>query len=257
MQIATWNINSVKARLPNLLDWLGSAQPDVLLLQEIKCQTEDFPLIEIRAAGYEAVALGQKSYNGVAILSRHPIVDVRLGLPGDDTDEQARYIEATVKGVRVGGLYLPNGNPAPGPKYDYKLAWMARLRAHAEELVQGDLPVVLTGDYNVCPTDLDVYDPIGFATDALCLPASRAAFRALLNVGFTEAYIALNPGAAHHYTFWDYQGRAFERGDGLRIDHFLLSGLAADRLQKCEIDIVPRGREKASDHTPVICTLSE
>ncbi len=257
MQIATWNINSVKARLPNLLDWLGSAQPDVLLLQEIKCQTDDFPLMEIRAAGYQAVALGQKSYNGVAILSRHPIEDVRLGLPGDDTDEQARYIEATVKGVRIGGLYLPNGNPAPGPKYDYKLAWMARLRAHAEDLVLGDLPVVLTGDYNVCPTDLDVYDPIGFATDALCLPPSRAAFRALLNVGFTEAYIALNPNAAHHYTFWDYQGRAFERGDGLRIDHFLLSGLAADRLENCVIDAGPRAREKASDHTPVVCTLSD
>ncbi|MBN9525590.1 MAG: exodeoxyribonuclease III [Alphaproteobacteria bacterium] len=257
MQIATWNINSVKARLPNLLEWLAAAQPDVLLLQEIKCQTDDFPLMEIRAAGYQAVALGQKSYNGVAILSRHPIEDVRLGLPGDDSDEQARYIEATVRGLRIGGLYLPNGNPAPGPKYDYKLAWMARLRAHAEDLVQGDLPVVLTGDYNVCPTDFDVYDPIGFATDALCLPASRAAFRALLNVGFTEAYIALHPNAAHHYTFWDYQGRAFERGDGLRIDHFLLSGLAADRLEKCEIDVGPRGREKASDHTPVICTLRD
>ncbi|MDO8606089.1 MAG: exodeoxyribonuclease III [Phaeospirillum sp.] len=250
IRIATWNVNSVRARLPNLLDWLGSFQPDTLLLQETKCQDDDFPVFEIEAAGYHAAIHGQKSYNGVAILSKRPAIDVVHRLPGNDADEQARYMEATVDGIRLASLYLPNGNPTPGDKYDYKLGWMNRLVSHAKGLLASDHPVILAGDYNVCPTDDDVYDPAGWRDDALCRPQSRALFRQLLNLGLTEAFRSLHPEKGR-YSFWDYQAGAWPRDQGLRIDHLLLSPQAADRLVACDIDKTPRGRDKASDHTPV------
>lgn len=258
VRIASWNVNSVKARLPNVVDWLGQAKPDVVLLQEIKCQDDGFPYLEMEAAGYRCAVHGQKSYNGVAILARHPITDVVRGLPEadgpDQQDPQARYIEASVAGYRVASLYLPNGNPAPGDKFDYKLSWMRRLAIHAKALLARELPVVLGGDYNVCPTDDDVYDPADWQTDALCRPESRALFRELCHCGWTEAFRALHP-EPHRYTFWDYQGGAWQRDMGLRIDHMLLSPQAADRLIACDIDKGPRGRDKASDHTPILVEL--
>ena len=255
MRIATWNVNSVNARLPNVLDWLNKNQPDVLLLQEIKCQDENFPSVEITAAGYDAAVHGQKSYNGVAILSRLPMSDIQRGLPGEDDDAQARWIEATIEGVRVASLYLPNGNPAPGEKFDYKLRWMDRLIAHGKQLLETESPVVLAGDYNICPTDEDVFDPVGWQLDALCRPNSRSRFRHLLNLGYTEAYRALYPDQKKAWTFWDYQAGAWPRDLGLRIDHLLLSPEATDRLVECGIDREPRGKEKASDHTPIWIAL--
>ncbi len=262
IRIATWNVNSVKARLPNLLAWLGEAAPDVVLLQEIKCTDDSFPRMEIEAAGYRAETHGQKTYNGVAILSRRPLAVRRRGLPGDDDDPQARYIEADIQGdggrpVRVASLYLPNGNPAPGEKYDYKLAWMDRLIGHAATLLAQETALVLGGDYNVCPTDADVYDPKGWQADALCRPESRARFRHLLHLGYTEAFRALHPDRERAYTFWDYQAGAWPRDLGLRIDHLLLSPQAADRLRACDIDKGPRGAEKASDHTPIWVELDD
>ncbi len=256
MRIATWNVNSVKARLANVLDWLGRVQPDVVLLQEIKCQDDAFPRLELESAGYHVETHGQKAYNGVAILSRAPMTDIRRRLPGDDGDEQARYMEATINGVRVATLYLPNGNPVPGEKFDYKLAWMRRLIAHAQTTLTQEQPLILGGDYNICPTDADVYDPAGWANDALCRPDSRALFRQLCHLGLTEAFRALHPEPGC-YTFWDYQAGAWPRDNGLRIDHFLLSPQAADRLISCEIDKEPRGREKASDHTPIMIELMD
>ena len=250
MRIATWNVNSVRARLPVVLDWLATAAPDVLLLQEIKCQDDGFPALEFQSLGYRTAVHGQKSYNGVAILARLPPEQVSCRLPGDEADEQARWIEATIAGIRVVSLYLPNGNPAPGDKFDYKLGWMDRLVERGRDLLRGGQPVVLAGDYNVCPTDADVYDPPGWHDDALCRPESRAAFRRLLHLGYTDAIRALHPDAARAYTFWDYQAGAWPRDLGLRIDHLLLSPQAADRLVDAGIDKEPRGRDKASDHTP-------
>lgn len=254
MRIATWNVNSIKARLAHVTDWLGAARPDILLMQELKCERQAFPEEAFSELGYNAAILGQKTYNGVAILSRAPIEDVVEGLPGDPTDEQARYLEARIGPMRVASLYLPNGNPAPGPKYDYKLNWMRRLRSYAQTLLESEETVIMGGDYNICPTDDDVYDPAGWADDALVRPESRAAWRALLAQGWTEALGALRPGAGG-YTFWDYQGGAWAKDNGLRIDHFLCSPQAADRISDCIVDRAPRGREKASDHTPVILTL--
>ena len=255
MKIATWNVNSVKARLPNLVQWLGEARPDVLLLQELKCVDEAFPAAEVEDLGYNIATHGQKTYNGVAILAKSPIEDVVRGLPGNADDLQARYIEATVSGVRVASIYLPNGNPAPGDKYAYKLAWMDRLIPHARALLAAEETFVLAGDYNVCPTDDDVYDPVKWADDALCRPESRARFRTLLHLGLTDAFRSLHP-EPHQYSYWDYvQGRWY-RDEGLRIDHLLLSPQAADRLLEAGIDKAPRGRERASDHTPVWCTLA-
>ena len=254
MKIATWNVNSVKARLPHLLAWLEAAQPDVALLQELKCVEDAFPYLEVEELGYNCAVLGQKSYNGVAILSKRPMEDLVRGLPGDPDDPQARYLEATVEGVRVASIYLPNGNPVASDKYPYKLAWMARLRAHVQSLLAEEYALVLGGDYNVCPTDADVYDPKRFADDALCRPESRQAFRSLVNLGLTEAFRALHP-EPHRYSYWDY-GRAFQDDEGLRIDHFLLSPQAADRLQACDIDRAPRAEPKPSDHTPVVLELS-
>ncbi|HEY0526658.1 MAG TPA: exodeoxyribonuclease III [Stellaceae bacterium] len=254
VRIASWNVNSVKARLGNVLTWLDDAKPDVVCLQEIKCVDADFPLLELRGAGYYAEIHGQRTYNGVAILSREPARDVRRGLPGDSSDEQARYIEATIGDVRVASIYLPNGNPTGTGKYDYKLRWMDRLIAHAQTLLPAETPFVLAGDYNVCPTDDDVYDPVGWRGDALCLPQSRERYRKLVNLGLTDALRVFHP-EPHIYTFWDYQAGRWYRDEGLRIDHLLLSPQAADRLAGCEVDKRPRGREKASDHTPIVCEL--
>ncbi|MDG4649767.1 exodeoxyribonuclease III [Roseibacterium sp. SDUM158017] len=259
MRIATFNINGVKARIGALCDWLAEAKPDVVLLQEIKSIDEAFPREPIEDLGYNVETHGQKGFNGVAILSRFPLEDVTRGLPGDESDEQARWIEATVTGetaaVRVCGLYLPNGNPAPGPKYDYKLGWMARMRTHAAGLLASEMPVVLAGDYNVIPQDEDAERPEAWRTDALALPDSRAAFRRILNLGFTEA-IRARSAAPGLYTFWDYQAGAWERNNGIRIDHLLLSPQAADLMTDAGIDRHVRGREKPSDHVPVWIDLA-
>jgi exodeoxyribonuclease-3 len=255
MKIATWNVNSVKARLAHLIAWLKSAKPDVALLQELKCVDDAFPQLEIEDLGYNCAILGQKSYNGVAILSKRPLEDLLEGLPGDKKDTQARYLEATVDGVRVASIYLPNGNPVDSDKYPYKLSWMARLEDHVRDRLALEEALVLGGDYNVVPTDADVYDPKRFKDDALCRPETRRAFRRLLNLGLTEAFRALHP-EPHVYSYWDY-GRAFEHDEGLRIDHFLLSPQAADRLASCDIDRGPRKQEKPSDHAPVVLELRD
>jgi exodeoxyribonuclease III len=251
VRIATFNINGIKARLPRLLEWLGETQPDAACLQEIKTQDEGFPIKEIEAAGYGAIWHGQKGFNGVAILARGQVpVETQRGLPGDETDEQSRYLEAEVDGVRIATIYLPNGNPLPGPKFDYKLAWMARLRAHAATLWALEVPVVLAGDYNVIPFDRDVWSPRAMADDALMQPESRAAYRALLGDGWTDALASRHP-AGGVWTYWDYQAGAWPRDAGFRIDHLLLSPSAADRLVDAQVDRATRGKEKASDHAPV------
>ena len=254
MKIASFNINGIKARIQALPDWLDEANPDVVLLQEIKSVDENFPRELFEEKGYNVETHGQKSFNGVAILSKLPLEDVTRGLPGDDDDEQARWIEATVTGdktsVRVCGLYLPNGNPAPGPKYDYKLSWMTRLHARAAELMAQEEPALMAGDYNIIPQDEDAKRPEVWQEDALARPESRAAFRRIVNLGFTEAFRARIQGPGH-YTFWDYQAGAWNRDDGIRIDHFLLTPQAADLLTDCQIDKEIRAREKPSDHVPI------
>lgn len=255
MRIATWNVNSVKARLPNVTAWIQTAQPDVLLLQEIKCETEAFPRLEFEAQGYKVHAVGQKAYNGIALLSRFEIADVIERLPGDKDDMQARYVEASIQGFRVASVYLPNGNPTDSDKFTYKLNWIGRLKKHAMGLMASEQPFVLGGDFNVIPTAADVYDPEGWEKDALYHPRTRAAYRELLHIGLTDAFRALHPDKAHTYTFWDYQAGAWQRDLGLRIDHFLLSPEATDRLSACFIDKTPRGLEKASDHTPVVAVF--
>ncbi|MGE0155068.1 MAG: exodeoxyribonuclease III [Reyranellaceae bacterium] len=258
MKIATFNVNSIRRRVGALCQWLQEASPDVVLLQELKAQLEQVPSAEIEALGYHVEAVGQKAYNGVAIVSRHPITVVHRALPGDDSDEQARYIEADIatpgRTLRVTSIYLPNGNPAPGEKFDYKLRFMRRLKTRAADLLDLEAPVVLGGDYNVAPTDIDVFDPVRMADDALCRPETRQAFRAIVNLGYTEAFRALHPGRVA-YSFWDYQAGAWQKDDGWRIDHLLLSPQAADLLEACDIDRAPRTRPEASDHTPVWCEL--
>lgn len=254
MRIASFNINGIKARLPQLIDWLAGTKPDVALLQELKSADDAFPRAEIEELGYNIETHGQKGFNGVAILSKRPIEDVTRGLPGGEGDDQARWIEGTVSGeggaVRVCCLYAPNGNPAPGPKFDYKLAWMARLEARARALLEAEEIAVLAGDYNVIPEPRDAENPANWAEDALFLPASRAALRRILWLGFADA-IRETTQADHVYTFWDYQRAAWERNDGIRIDHVLLTPQAADRLRAAGIDTDMRGREKPSDHVPV------
>jgi len=250
VKIASFNINGIKARLPNLLKWLEETAPDVVLLQEIKSIDENFPREPIEDLGYNIETHGQKSFNGVAILSKHPIEDVTRGLPGDDDDEQARWIEATINTVRVCGLYLPNGNPAPGPKFDYKLAWMERLYARAQDLLESEEIALMAGDYNIIPQPEDAARPDDWWGDALFRPESLAAYRKVLNLGFTDALRTLN-AAPETYTFWDFQRGAWQRNDGIRIDHFLLTPQAADRLVDCRIDSEMRGRERPSDHVPI------
>jgi exodeoxyribonuclease III len=258
MKIATWNINGIKARIEGLKTWLAESAPDVVCLQEIKSVDEGFPTDEIAALGYNVATHGQKGFNGVAILSKAPLEDVRRGLPGDAEDVQSRYIEATVRAghgiVRIGGLYLPNGNPIGTEKFSYKLAWMKRLEAHATTLMKTEEPLVLAGDYNVIPTPMDAKTPNAWVDDALFQPESRAAYRRLLNLGLTDAIRACHPEAGV-YTFWDYQAGAFQRDNGIRIDHLLLSSQAADRMTATGIDKFTRAWEKPSDHVPVWVTL--
>lgn len=257
MKIATYNVNGVNGRLPVLLRWLSETRPDIVCLQELKAPQEKFPQEAILGAGYHALWHGQKSWNGVAILARsgEPI-EVRRGLPGDPEDIHSRYIEATVDGVIIGCLYLPNGNPAPGPKLDYKLRWFERLTKHAAELLASGKPVILAGDYNVMPTELDVYKPESWVNDALFLPEVRAAFHALMAQGWTDAIRKLHPDEKI-YTFWDYFRNAYGRNAGLRIDHFLLSPVVAKRLSAAGVDRDVRGWEKSSDHAPVWIELAD
>jgi exodeoxyribonuclease III len=266
MKIATYNINGIKARYETLMTWLDTARPDVALLQEIKTVDDGFPVDEVAAKGYNVAVHGQKGFNGVAILSLLPIEDVSRGLPGGaphggpdgGPDEQARWIEATVMGdraVRVCCLYLPNGNPAPGPKYDYKLAFMTRLHTRAAALLATEEPVVIAGDYNAIPMPADAARPDAWRADALFLPETRAAFRRILALGYTEAFRTLHPEPGQ-YSFWDYQAASWERNDGIRIDHHLLSAQAADLMRDCWIEKEARGREKPSDHVPVWLELA-
>jgi exodeoxyribonuclease-3 len=257
MKIATYNVNGVNGRLDVLLRWLSEARPDIVTLQELKAPRERFPAEAIAAAGYEAIWHGQKSWNGVAILSRCGTpIETRRGLPGDPDPSQSRYIEAAVAGVVIAGLYLPNGNPRPGPRFDYKLAWFDRLHAHAADLLASKAPVVLAGDFNVMPTELDVYKPERWVDDALFAPEVRAAYAALVAQGWTDAIRTLHPGE-RIYTFWKYWRGAFERDAGLRIDHLLLSPVIAKRLVAAGVDREPRGWDKTSDHAPAWIELRD
>ncbi|ATC24972.1 exodeoxyribonuclease III [Caulobacter vibrioides] len=257
MRIATWNVNSINARLEGVLAWFESEAPDVAVLQEIKCVDEKFPTEAFERLGYNVAVHGQKTYNGVALLSKHPIEDVRKGLPflsEDEVDEQARYVEAVIAAptpFRVVGIYLPNGNPIGTEKFAYKLSWMRRLHAHAQGLLAFEEPLVIAGDYNVIPEVEDVANPQAWLGDALFQPESRAAFRALKNLGFADAYMQAD-GAPGGYTFWDYQAGAWQRNLGIRIDHLLLSPQAADRLTGLVIHRDERDKEKPSDHVPVV-----
>jgi exodeoxyribonuclease-3 len=256
MKIATYNVNSINSRLPVLLRWLDESQPDVVCLQELKAPQEKFPVDAIEAAGYQAVWHGQKSWNGVAILARNTeIKEVTRALPGDPDDEQSRYLEAIINDVVIACLYLPNGNPAPGPKFDYKLQWMERLTAHAADLLSKKLPVVLAGDYNVIPAEQDVYKPERWLDDALFRPETRAAFQKLKDQGWTDALRSLYPDETI-YTFWDYFRNAYGRNAGLRIDHFLLSPALSGRLTAAGVDKQVRGWEKTSDHAPTWIELT-
>ena len=251
MKIATFNINNVNSRLPNLVRWLKTAQPDIVCLQELKCGDADFPEKKLQRLGYDAVWRGQKTWNGVAILSRRgkPIV-TQVGVPGDPSDRQSRYIEAAIEGIVVGCIYLPNGNPQPGPKFDYKLAWFRRLQAHARTLLRAKVPVVLAGDYNVAPTEIDIYPTTSWNDDALVQPESRAAYARLVKQGWTDALRESHPGE-RVYTFWHYMRNRWPRNAGLRLDHLLLSPQLARRLKSAGVDRDVRGEKRASDHAPV------
>ena len=258
MKLATFNINGIKARIEALPAWLADAVPDVVCLQEIKSVDEAFPRDVFEDMGYRVETHGQKGFNGVAILSKLPLEDITRGLPGDDTDEQSRWIEATVIGtqaVRICGLYLPNGNPAPGPKYEYKLAWMARMEARVRALLATEMAFICLGDYNVIPQAVDAAKPAAWVDDALYLPQTREAYRRLLNLGLTEAFRTRDPRPGM-YSFWDYQAGAWERNNGIRIDHLLMSPQAADLLEDAQIDKAVRAGEKPSDHVPVWVTLA-
>jgi exodeoxyribonuclease-3 len=248
MRIATYNVNGIKARLPRLIEWLGEQKPDIVCLQELKSSDDTLPIADIEAAGYHGVFHGQKGFNGVAILARgEKPVEVQKGLNGEPEDEHSRYIEVDAFGIRVASIYLPNGNPQPGPKFDYKLRWFDRLTARAAELLALEIPVVLAGDYNVIPTDEDIANPKAMIDDALMQPESRAAFRRLSALGLTDALESRHP-KGRLWTFWDYQAGAWQRDAGFRIDHLMLSPEAADRLVDAGVDKEYRGREKASDH---------
>jgi len=257
MKIATFNVNNINRRLPNLLQWLKEAKPHIVCLQELKCTDDEFPASAIDRAGYRAVWCGQKTWNGVAILSRdaEPVV-TRTTLPGDVDDTQARYIEAAIAGILVGCIYLPNGNPQPGPKFDYKLDWFKRLSRHARKLLRQDVPVVLAGDYNVAPTAIDIYPTKSWDNDALVRPESRAAYARLVKQGWTDAVRTLH-GDERVYTFWHYMRNRWQRDAGLRLDHFLLSPVLVPRLRAAVVDRSARGKENASDHAPVWISLAD
>jgi exodeoxyribonuclease-3 len=258
MKIASWNVNSIKARLEAAQAWIKAANPDVVALQEIKCQDENFPAEPFEALGYNCAVHGQKSYNGVAILSKFPLEDVTPRLPGGDGDDHSRYLEALVSGpkgvLRFGSIYAPNGNPMGTEKFTYKLNWLARLHDHARDLLRNEEPVALLGDYNIIPEEIDCYDPKAWLGDALFQPESRAAYRKLAWLGYTDAFRARHPEAGQ-YTFWDYQAGSWRKNHGIRIDHIMLSPQAADRLGACGIDRAVREGEKPSDHVPVWCEL--
>ena len=259
MRIATWNVNSIKAHFEQVTSWVKDEKPDVLCLQELKCEDQNFPTAAFEELGYTCAVHGQKTYNGVALLARGKIEDVQRGLPGDAADEQARFISGTVFGasrpVTVAALYLPNGNPAPGPKYDYKLGWMQRLIVYAQQLLKSEEAFVLAGDYNVIPAAVDAKHPQNWVSDALFLPQTRAAYQTLVNLGLTESFRALHPQEQGAYSFWDYQAGAWPTNNGIRIDHLLLSPQAADMLVAAEIHRDARGHEKPSDHVPVMIEL--
>lgn len=261
MLIATWNVNSIRARIENVKEWLTDAQPDLVMLQEIKAQTPTFPFDDLKELGYHAHIVGQKSYNGVAILSKDPVEVVLDHLPAlaggrDEDDPQARYLEVAYKGTHYATIYLPNGNPINTEKFPYKLGWMERLVARAETLLAEETPFVFAGDYNVCPLDKDCYSPTRFANDALLQPESRHLWHQLVNLGLTDAFRVFDQRASQ-YSYWDYTGGSYDKDNGVRIDHVLLSPAVADRLISCTIDRVPRAKQKASDHTPVLCELAE
>ncbi len=257
MKIASYNINGINSRIENLLRWLKEAEPDVVCLQELKCEDHRFPEQVILDAGYHSIWQGQKSWNGVAILSRYgEIQETRRGLDGDDHDTQSRYIEAFINGVVIACLYLPNGNPYPGPKFEYKLQWIKRLTAHAKKLLKFNLPVALVGDYNIMPTELDTYKPEKYIDNALFRPEARKLWQALLKIGWTDAIRTLYPDE-RIYTFWDYLRNAYGRDAGLRLDHFLLNDTLAKRLSSAEVDKHVRGWEHSSDHAPAWIELQE
>ena len=256
MRIASWNVNSMKARLGHVIDYCKAGHTDVILAQELKLTDENFPYDAFKEIGWNVAVHGQKTYNGVAILSPLPIENVEIGLDGDDEDEQARFIQATIKDIHVASIYLPNGNPCPGPKFDYKLQWMDRLDKVASKLLETEKAVALGGDYNVIPQAIDCYDENAWLGDALYHPESRSKFHTLLHKGYTDAFRSIHPEGAF-YSFWDYQAGAWQKNNGIRIDHLLLSPEAADRLQNAGIDKMPRGLEKASDHTPIWCDIRD
>jgi exodeoxyribonuclease-3 len=258
MKIASWNVNSIRARLEHVTTWLRERAPDVLLLQELK--GAEFPADVFKELGYDSVAVTQKAYNGVAILSRLPIESISTSLAGDDADTHARYLETTIAdpamgSIRVVDIYLPNGNPVGTDKFEYKLAWMDRLRQQMSVWREDEVPVVIGGDFNVIPEDIDCHKPASWIHDALFQPEPRARYRALLNLGYTDAFRSLHPGETGQFTFWDYFRQAFENNRGIRIDHFLLSSSLAERLVSCEIDKGPRAQPKPSDHTPIMLEL--
>lgn len=252
MKIASFNVNSVRVRLPNLLDWLAKSQVDVVCLQEIKAQDDTFPAMDIKAAGYDSVIVGQKSYNGVAVLSKHPITVIQNTIG----DEQARYLEVEIAGKRIINIYAPNGNPIDTEKFPYKLDWLKRLRARMITLLNEEVPFLVTGDYNIIPEPMDAAHPQAWVSDALFQPESRAMYRNFLSLGLTDAFRIFHKEGGH-YTFWDYQAGSWQRDNGIRIDHFLLSPQLADKCIACDIDRDERGKDKASDHTPIICTIRD
>jgi exodeoxyribonuclease-3 len=254
MKIASWNVNSIRARIDHVTAWIKLQQPDVLLLQELKAT--EFPALVFQALGYESVAVTQKSYNGVAVLSRYPMETINTTLAGDEADSHARYLEMTIEGIRIVNIYLPNGNPVGTEKFAYKLAWMDRLLQKMNAWRKEDVPVLVGGDFNVIPEDIDCHKPSSWIRDALFQPEPRSRYRALLDLGYTDAFRFLHPGETGQFTFWDYFRQAFEHNRGIRIDHFLLSPKLADRLQSCVIDRGPRAQERPSDHTPITVELS-
>lgn len=253
IKIASWNVNSIRARLDHVIVWLKTHVPDVLLLQELK--GTEFPSLAFREVGYESVAVTQKAYNGVAILSRDPIETISTTLAGDESDGHARFLEVTIQGIRIVNVYLPNGNPVGSDNFAYKLAWMDRLSRQMSIWRDEDLPVLVGGDFNVIPEDIDCHKPSSWMHDALFQPEPRGRFRALLNLGYTDAFRSLHAGEGGHFTFWDYFRQAFKNNRGIRIDHFLLSPALASRMETCEIDKGPRCEEKPSDHAPIILEL--
>jgi exodeoxyribonuclease III len=253
MKIASWNVNSIRARLDHVTAWLKARQPDVLLLQELK--GTEFPAAVFEELGYKSAAVTQKTYNGVAIVSRYPIETISTTLAGDEADSRARYLETAILGIRIVNIYLPNGNPVGSEKFTYKLAWMDRLHQEMSDWLKKDLPVLVGGDFNVIPEEIDCHNPASWMKDALFQPETRARYRALLDLGYTDAFRSLHPGEGGQFTFWDYFRQSFEHNRGVRIDHFLLSPGLAGRLKGCEIDKQPRTQEKPSDHTPILVEL--